>query len=67
MKGREEVSIISHRFVTSSNLKKERSVFCGSVFDIFTSGCSSAHPAKKMKRQKNFANIFLMLTFSLSI
>lgn len=65
MKGRMEVSIISHRCVTSSYLKQERSVFRGSVFDIFASGCSSAHPAKKMKRQKNnyFAHIFLMLKF----
>ena len=63
MKGGREVNIISHRCVTSHDLKRERSVFRGSVFDIFASGCSSAHPAKKMKRQKNFAHIFLMLTF----
>ena len=31
MGGRREVSIISHRPVTSKDLKQERSFFCGSV------------------------------------
>ena len=40
MGGRREVSVISHRPVTRSDLKQERSVFLWECLNIFAAGCS---------------------------
>ena len=41
MGGRREVSISSHRPVTSSDLKHERLFFLGECLNIFATGCST--------------------------
>ena len=41
MGGRREVGIVSHRPVTSSDLKQERSFFLSECLNIFATGCST--------------------------
>ena len=53
MGGRREVSIISHRPVTGSDLKQERSFFCG--FNIFATGCSYSLPEWRVVKPTFFA------------
>ena len=41
MGGRREVGIVSHRPVSSSDLKQERSFFLSECLNIFATGCST--------------------------
>ena len=53
MYGRKEVSIISHRPVTSRDLKQERLFFRWSVLTIFATGCSfSVNPLNILGEKK---------------
>ena len=54
MGGRREVSIISYRPVTRSDLKQERSFFCGCLSTFFATGClSPSYPCSRGARLLN--------------
>ena len=56
MGGRREVSIISHRPVTRSDLKQERSFFRGTVSTFFQLVVASGKPRIELKKDNKSIN-----------